>query len=150
MTGAGATAGMGLIPEWRGSNQSTFGSDATEPLLLRRPRPCNSLSSKSSAFTCAAPGHTLVRKSTTRTRAGASMTDNPKAEDSAGDERLEDASSYTRREALQSVKKYAALVAGSATVVLTADEVLAKANCSRIGGQNGRGPPPDKGPPWCR
>jgi len=78
------------------------------------------------------------------------MPDNPKAEDSAGDERLEDASSYTRREALQSVKKYAALVAGSATVVLTADEVLAKANCSRIGGQNGRGPPPGNGPPWCR
>ena len=56
---------------------------------------------------------------------------------------------YTRRDALNAMRRYSAVLAGSATIVLTADEVLAKPNCSRIFG-NGNGPPPGKGPPACR
>ncbi len=56
---------------------------------------------------------------------------------------------YSRREALDAVRKYSAFLAGSATVILSADDALARAACSRVGG-NGNGPPPGKGPPWCR
>lgn len=51
-----------------------------------------------------------------------------------------------RRKALRAVAKYSAFLAGSSTVVITADQVLAQPKpCSQIGGA-GKG----KGPPRCR
>lgn len=80
----------------------------------------------------------------------AAMTKDVRPDPPADEEGLTNDATLTRREVLHAVKKYSSIIAGSATVVLTADEALAKAACSRIGGPNGGGPPPFGGPPWCR
>ena len=56
----------------------------------------------------------------------------------------------TRREILRAVGKYTAALAGTSTVILSAEEVLAAPkNCSRVGGPGrGNGPPPGR-PPGC-
>ncbi len=58
----------------------------------------------------------------------------------------------SRRAALKAVGKYAAFLTGaSATVVLSADEVLAQPKpCSFFDNKPGNGPPPHGGPKRCR
>ncbi len=77
-----------------------------------------------------------------------SKTRNPRAAAPHDDDQSADPS---RRAALKAVGKYAAFLAGSSAVLLSADEALAQQKpCSFFQNKPGNGPPPGRGPQRCR